>query len=227
MESFFARHAGLLDEDEQDTLQRATVAVCGCGGLGGYVVEQLARFGVGRLLLFDPDSFSASNLNRQLLATRETLGCNKSAAAAARVRQLRPECRAEAWPVDLRAAPEAIWQGVAVVMDCLDSAGDRLYLAALCNRHRIPLVHGAVRGWYGHVGVQLPGEDLIERLYPRAHAAAAPVSVFSCTVGCIASVQTAEAVKLLLDRPSVLRGGFVCIDLDSSEWNIIPTASRD
>lgn len=227
MESFFTRHAGLLDNDGQERLQRATVVVCGCGGLGGYVVEQLARIGVGRLLLLDPDSFSVSNLNRQLLATRETLGCNKSVAAVARVQHLRPECRAEAWPVDLRAAPETIWQGVAVVMDCLDSAADRLYLAALCNRHRIPLVHGAVRGWYGQVGVQLPGENLIERLYPRTHAAAAPVPVFSCTVGCIASVQTAEAVKLLLGRPSALRDGFVCIDLDSSEWHIIPTAPQD
>ena len=220
MDEFFARHAGLLHGSEQTRLHEATVAVCGCGGLGGYVVEHLVRVGVGRLLLFDPDSFSTSNLNRQLLATRETLGRNKSEAAAARVRQLRPECLAEAWPVDLFQAPDATWQEVDVVMDCLDSADSRLRLAALCARHGIPLVHGAVWGWYGQVGVQLPGDGLLQRLYPRVQTKAASVSVFSFTVGCVASVQAGEAVKLLLGRPSTLRGRFVSIDLSGSEWHI-------
>ncbi|MGI6639780.1 MAG: HesA/MoeB/ThiF family protein [Desulfobulbus sp.] len=221
MDAFFSRHAGLLGANEQERLQEAAVAVFGCGGLGGYVVEQLVRVGVGRLVLFDPDSFSMSNLNRQLLATQETLGCNKSEVAAARVQQLRPECQVASWPMDLRDAPETAWQGIHLAMDCLDSAAIRLHLASLCSSRQIPLVHGAVQGWYGQVGVQLPGDDLISSLYPHAQTTAAPVSVFSFTVGCVASLQVCEAVKLLLGWPSLLTGRFASIDLSRGEWDMI------
>ena len=96
MEAMFERHLDLIDHAAQKKLQEAKIAVYGCGGLGGYVVELLARVGVGSLLLFDPDVFTESNLNRQLYATRQTLGQSKSAEAAKRVRLIRPQCEAVA-----------------------------------------------------------------------------------------------------------------------------------
>jgi len=74
----FARNQGALSDAEQRLLQEKRVAVIGCGGLGGYVVEELVRIGVGRLHLFDPDVFSPSNCNRQLNALQSTLGRNKA-----------------------------------------------------------------------------------------------------------------------------------------------------
>ena len=59
-------------------LQQKRVAIIGCGGLGGYVIEELARIGIGHLHRFDPDTFSASNCNRQLNALESTMGLYKA-----------------------------------------------------------------------------------------------------------------------------------------------------
>ena len=86
-----ARTAMLLGEEGVERLSRAHVAVFGIGGVGGYVVEALARAGVGELSLFDNDTVSESNLNRQIIALRSTLGMPKTEAAAARVRDIDPD----------------------------------------------------------------------------------------------------------------------------------------
>ena len=73
----FARTALLLGNEAMEKLKHAHVAVFGLGGVGGYVVEALARSGVGALTLVDHDTISATNLNRQLLATHQTVGQKK------------------------------------------------------------------------------------------------------------------------------------------------------
>ena len=81
----FSRTRLLLGSDAMKKLQNARVAVFGLGGVGGYVVEALARSGVGALDLIDHDTISPTNINRQLLATRDTIGQSKAEAAAKRV----------------------------------------------------------------------------------------------------------------------------------------------
>ena len=83
----------LLGEESVARLEKARVAVFGLGGVGGYVVEALARAGIGQLELIDKDTVSLSNLNRQILATHETLGMEKTQAARLRVEAINPRCR--------------------------------------------------------------------------------------------------------------------------------------
>src|SRR5512144_2796704 len=77
----YQRNRKTLSTADQLKLFRSTVAVIGCGGLGGYVVEELARLGVGRLKAIDPDIFEEHNLNRQLMSTITALGQPKVEAA--------------------------------------------------------------------------------------------------------------------------------------------------
>lgn len=215
----FARNQGALTAGQQQQLQSRRIAVIGCGGLGGYVIEELVRVGVGGLHLFDPDVFSPSNGNRQLNALQATLGCNKAQVAAERVAAIHPFTVVQAYPLDFRAVggqPEPF--RVDVIVDCLDDIQARRDLATLCTRRSIPLVHGAVNGWYGQVGVQLPGGDLIERLYPQRMRQGIAPSVLSCTVAVIASLQVAETIKLLLDLPSSLHNSWLHIDLKESDF---------
>ena len=93
MEEQFSRTAMLLGEDGVARLKNARVAVFGLGGVGGYVVEALARAGIGQLDLIDKDTVSPSNLNRQILATHNSLGIEKTQAARLRVKQINPHCR--------------------------------------------------------------------------------------------------------------------------------------
>ena len=212
---YFCRNQGALTPEQQQVLHRGRVMVVGCGGLGGYVIEQLVRIGVGHLEIFDPDDFTASNCNRQLNALGATLGLNKASVAAKRAAAIHPFCTVTAHAVDFRDVAGDDPFRAEVVVDCLDNARARHDLAALCTALNRPLVHGAVNGWCGQVGVQLPGSDLIARLYPPrpADPSAEPPSVLSFVVAAIASLQVAETVKLLLHLPSTLHNRWIHLDL--------------
>ncbi|WP_297311902.1 tRNA threonylcarbamoyladenosine dehydratase [uncultured Oscillibacter sp.] len=95
----FSRTELLLGREGMERLARARVAVFGLGGVGGYVVEALARSGVGALDLVDSDQLSLTNLNRQLLATHETLGRYKADVARERVLDINPEAAVKVWKV--------------------------------------------------------------------------------------------------------------------------------
>ena len=92
----FSRTRLLLGDKAMERLKNARVAVFGLGGVGGYVVEALARSGIGALELVDHDTISPTNLNRQLLATRETLGMDKVEAARQRVASIDPDIQVTA-----------------------------------------------------------------------------------------------------------------------------------
>ena len=93
MREEFSRTAFLLGEDAMERLAKARVAVFGLGGVGGYVVEALARGGIGALDLIDNDTVSISNINRQILATRATVGSPKVEAAKQRLLLINPELK--------------------------------------------------------------------------------------------------------------------------------------
>ena len=216
---YFHRNLGALTAEQQQCLHNASATVVGCGGLGGYVIEELARIGLGRLHCFDPDSFSPSNCNRQLNALQATLGRNKAEVAVERVAAIHPWCAAHAYPMDFRQPEGAAAFCSGVVIDCLDNVQARIDLAARCTDRELPLVHGAVNGWCGQVGVQLPGGELIARLYPSRTRSRSnqPPPVLACTVAVVASLQVAEAVKLLLALESPLVDTWLHIDLKAGE----------
>ncbi len=218
---YFTRNLESITSRQQQILQQKRVAIIGCGGLGGFVIEELARIGIGHLHLFDPDTFSASNCNRQLNALQSTLGLYKAEVACRRVADIHPFCRVHPFCTDFREVPEEQGFVVDAVVDCLDNIQARYDLAERSNRLGIPLIHGAVNGWYGQVGVQLPGHDLIDRLYPKRKGEsvqpAAP-SVLSFTVAMIASLQAAEVVKTLLGLESPLQSGWLYIDLKENDF---------
>ena len=93
----FSRTVLLFGPEAMETLFRSRVAVFGLGGVGSYAVEALVRSGVGALDLIDDDRFSLTNLNRQLYATRETIGRYKVDVAEARIHEINPDCRVHAF----------------------------------------------------------------------------------------------------------------------------------
>ncbi|MBQ8514465.1 MAG: tRNA threonylcarbamoyladenosine dehydratase [Ruminococcus sp.] len=89
----FSRTEMLIGEEAMEKLRGSRVAVFGVGGVGGYVVEALARGGVGTLDVIDNDTVAVTNLNRQIIATHQTLGQLKTEAAKERILQINPECK--------------------------------------------------------------------------------------------------------------------------------------
>ena len=221
MELRHSRNIPALTEAEQALLAGKTVAVIGCGGLGGHIIDQLARIGVGALRVVDGDVFEESNLNRQLLATAETLGTSKAEAAAARVKAIDPAVQVTAHPVFLtRDNARELLTSCDAVLDALDSIEARRILSEACAELGIPLVYGAISGWVAQAGVSMPGDGLIERLFPP-DVELRDKSVLSFTPALCAAMQSALCVKLLAGRP-VQTGTVFYFDLLNQEFETIP-----
>lgn len=148
----FERNADNYSLRDQLALHKATVAVCGLGGGGGYVAEILARTGVGRLVLIDGDVFEDSNRNRQIGALGSTLGRGKAEVMAERLRDVSPWVRAEARPVFIGPETADLLAGADVVCDCVDGDGKRV-LNELCRKLGVPYCTGGLSGECFHVAM--------------------------------------------------------------------------
>ena len=138
----FTRTRLLLGGEGMERLRRARVAVFGLGGVGGYVVEALARSGVGALDLIDKDTISFSNLNRQILATHATLGQYKTDAAARRVRDINPEAAVTTYTAFF--TPETSGQfdfsRYDYVVDAIDTVTGKIELAVRSFEAGTPII---------------------------------------------------------------------------------------
>ena len=215
MERYLRNHDA-ISESEQAILATKRVLVVGCGGLGGMVIECLARIGVGHLRVVDGDVFEESNLNRQLLSSTMNLGRPKVLAAQQRIMAVNPLVEVDAVQADLAAenAMELL-AGCDVAVDCLDNIPVRLVLQQAAKTAGVPVVHGAVAGWLGRICVIQPGEDLLSLLYPNQEEAQGEerqMGTLSFTAALTASWQAAETVKLLLGKPG-LQGEILEVDL--------------
>jgi molybdopterin/thiamine biosynthesis adenylyltransferase len=221
----YLRNADTISIDAQLKLMQSTVAVIGCGGLGGYLVEELARLGVGTLVLFDPDVFEEHNLNRQILSDTTTIGTPKIDAAFHRIAAVNPAVQVRAYGTAFsKSFGRDEIKGSRAAADALDSIPARLELAAICGELGIPLVHGSIAGWYGQVAVQYPGEKIIETIFAGVHAARgveARTGNPAFTPAVTASLQAAEICGILLGRESALRGKMLCIDLERMDFQSV------
>ncbi|HIV18136.1 MAG TPA: tRNA threonylcarbamoyladenosine dehydratase [Candidatus Merdivicinus intestinigallinarum] len=132
----------LLGKEACQRLAAARVAVIGLGGVGGACAEGLARAGIGSLLLVDHDTVDITNLNRQLLATRQTVGKGKAEAARERVLSINPDCEAVSLPVFYGedTAEQVFAFHPDYVVDCIDTVTAKLHLAEQCRGRGIPLL---------------------------------------------------------------------------------------
>ncbi|MCI8939735.1 MAG: tRNA threonylcarbamoyladenosine dehydratase [Dorea sp.] len=142
MEQPFSRTELLLGAEGVKRLRDASVAVFGIGGVGGYVVEALARSGVGRLHLIDHDTVSVSNLNRQIIATVSTIGRYKVDVARERVLDINPEAKVSVYRTFFvpDKAEEFDFAGYDYVVDAIDTVTGKLALIMEAKRAGTPVI---------------------------------------------------------------------------------------
>ena len=219
----YERNIPALSEEECNTLLGKRVLVVGCGGLGGHLIDMLARIGVGMLRVVDGDVFEPSNLNRQLLSEVPLLGVSKAKAAAAKISRINPEISVEA--VDSFLTEKNVRRLLLfcdVVLDGLDNIESRRILAKECERAGVPYIYGAVNGWVAQAAISMPGDHLVEKLYPEG-SILKNKSVLSFTPALCASMQVSLCVKLLTGR-QVETGKLHYFDLLNQEYETIPIA---
>jgi molybdopterin/thiamine biosynthesis adenylyltransferase len=224
--SRYERSLGTLGIAGQARLLASRAAVVGCGGLGGLVVELLARAGVGQLVLIDGDTFSDNNLNRQILCTEADLGKAKALVAAERTKAVNGAVEVSPFPGFLDADNAAsLLDGCGVAVDCLDNHRSRRILFDACARLGIPAVHGAIAGFWGQVGTVLPGDrTLLDFWGDQAPDKGVEVTTGNppFTPALVSSLEAAEAVKVLLGMEEILRHRLLWFDLRVQEAQTLP-----
>lgn len=132
----------LIGDEPVERLRNARVAVFGVGGVGGFCVEALARAGVGTLHLFDDDTVSESNLNRQIAALHSTLGQPKAEVVAQRVKDINPDCQVKAIRMFYlpQNADEVDLKQYDYVIDCIDTVAAKLELVSRCTALQVKII---------------------------------------------------------------------------------------
>lgn len=142
MSEIFKRTEMLIGSDALQKLGASAVAVFGVGGVGGGAVEALARGGIGRIDLIDNDAVSESNINRQLIATKSTVGILKTEAAKARIHEINPNCVVNIFntfilPENIDSIDFSVYN---YVIDAIDTVSGKIAIIERCNKHNIPVI---------------------------------------------------------------------------------------
>lgn len=142
MKQEFSRSALLLDDTGIDRLAESTVAIFGIGGVGGHVVEALARCGVGRFVLVDNDQVSITNINRQIVATTKTVGMDKVAVMKDRILEINPDAQVEIHKCFFlpENADEFDFASYTYVVDAVDTVTAKLAIINNAKEAKVPVI---------------------------------------------------------------------------------------
>ena len=222
--SRYSRNMNALSIDENNSLQFKKACVLGCGGLGGHIIEMLGRLGVGHITAIDGDCFEESNLNRQLLSDTLSIGISKAEKAKERMKLVNPLIVVK--PVyaffDEKNAKELL-NDHDVIIDALDNIRGRLLLEKTAEELDIPLIHGAIAGWYAQITTVFPGDRTLSRIYSTSDNKGIEKELGnpSFTPALAAAIQVSEAVKLLIGRGSLYRNKLLLVDLLNNDFDLV------
>ena len=218
----YLRNLGTFSYAGQLKLLESTVVLVGLGGLGGQLLEQLGRVGIGEIIAVDPDVFEETNLNRQLLSNEANLGKEKTNEAKERLEKINKAVEFTGFQSRLDELPDEVWEKTDLVFDCLDNIDDRLVLAQKCSASNCPLVHGAIAGWYGEVGVVWPGSKMLEKHYQGQHEGLEKeLGTPPFTAAVAANLMGAKGCQILMGKHQSRESTIHFFDLLEDDWENI------
>lgn len=219
-----------LGEQGQGRLLGSRAVIVGCGALGSFHAAAFARAGVGEIVLIDRDYVESSNLQRQWLFDEADAeqAMPKAAAAAAKLHAINSAVRIEPRIVDLTAEnAEELLLPAGVILDGTDNFDTRFLINDVAVKHGTPWIYGAAVGSYGVTMPVLPGRSAcLACMLPEPPGAAQPTcdtaGILNSIAGAIASLQVADAIKILAGRADSVEPRLLTMDV----WkNTIRTVS--
>jgi adenylyltransferase/sulfurtransferase len=203
-------------------ISQSKVLVAGLGALGSTISILLARAGVGFLRIVDKDAPELHNLQRQVLYDEDDVKSGRSKAEIARMKLIAANSSIEIECVNEEIGPDNIdrfLDGIDVVVDALDNSATRYVINDAVLLTKTPYIFGGAVETSGNVMVIIPGETPCLRcLWPnpdkvKNHAKADQIGVLSAVAGIVASIQTTEALKLLIGKREDCLSGLMVIDV--------------
>ena len=211
----------------QKRLLDSSVVIVGCGALGTVQAEALTRAGVGRILLIDRDFIEESNLQRQTLFTEDDVreGLPKAVAAKQRLQSINSSVTVEARVEDLNYRnAESLIEGADCILDGTDNFEARFLLNDVSQKRRIPWIYGAAVGSQGLTMTIVPGRTpclrcVFESPPPLGTTHTCETAgVLAPTVNLVASLQVAEALKILTGRLERINQSLASLDVWRNTW---------
>lgn len=141
MENWLSRTEILIGKESVEKLQKSKVAIFGIGGVGSYVVEALARAGIGKFILVDNDNVSITNLNRQIIATNKTIDKPKVEVAKERILEINKDANIEIYKeFFMPESKEILDNTVSYIVDAVDTVTAKIELVVRANKLNIPII---------------------------------------------------------------------------------------
>jgi molybdopterin-synthase adenylyltransferase len=195
----------LFGDEGQERLKKAHIVIAGAGGLGSPVSLYLAVAGIGTITIIDMDVIDQTNLNRQILHTDRDIGKKKTESAEEKLTAINQDITVHAIDARIDETNAAWLVGSADgIVDAMDNYPTRYLLNEVAITKRIPLFHGAIRGFYGQATTIIPGQTpCLKCIFPKAP----PKEVFpvvGATPGVIGTVQATEVIKYFLQSGDIL-----------------------
>jgi molybdopterin-synthase adenylyltransferase len=224
-----------IGEDGQARIEKASVGIVGCGALGSFQAEALARAGVGRLRLIDRDFVEFSNLQRQFLFDESDAreGLPKAVAAARRLVKVNSEITVEPMVADLTPSnAEELLEDIDLILDGTDNFETRYLINDAAVRSAVPWIYGAAVGSYGLKLAIVPGRTACFRcVYPDPPQGIQPTcetaGVVSAVTATIAALQVGDALKILSLGADSVAARLTTVDVWSGEIRQIEPPLRD
>jgi molybdopterin/thiamine biosynthesis adenylyltransferase len=197
-----------IGEDGQEKIKRAKIFIAGIGGLGSISSYYLAAAGIGCLKIVDRDNVDISNLNRQIIHSTQDIGSPKTSSAETKLRALNPHVRIEAIQQEISAENIMdIVSDCSIIVDATDNMETRKALNIASVKMKIPFIYGGVDGFNGMVTTFIPGETpCIHCIFPYEIKKRGTIGVIGPAPGVVASLQTMEALKIILGMKGLLKG---------------------
>ena len=219
-----------LGEAGQEILGKSRAAIIGVGGLGTVSANCLARAGIGLLRLIDKDCVERINLHRQMLFTEEDADKHVPKVIAASSFLVRANSEIQVEPiVDKLQADnaETLLADVDIVLDAVDNWETRLIMSRVCRQKMLPWIYCAALGSEGMTMNFLPGDNPCLQCVVQSASVSSiqptcvTAGILNMATGIIASIQAAEAVKILLGSPHI-RHGLLIANVWNNKFRVLP-----
>lgn len=204
-----------VGEKGQEALLSSRVLIAGAGGLGSTVIANLSSAGVGNIGIIDNDNIELSNFNRQYIHKFDNIGKNKTKSAKEWINSFNPDINVETYQIRL---DENNYKDIIcdydLIIDCFDSYKSKFLLNKIAVENNKILIHGGVTEYYGQVTSIIPDKTAcLNCIIPDADSDVyVPKGVISPAVSTIASIQSMEAVKIILGFDDLLTNCLLTYD---------------
>ena len=221
-----------IGPEGQERIAKSKVAVVGCGAIGASTCTLLARAGIGTLRIIDRDYVEPSNLQRQLLFDEEDArqSTPKAEAAARKISQINADVKVEAHAKDLMPESLSLLEDIDLILDCTDNFETRYLINDFAAKSQLPWIYAAAVGSYAVTMNILPGETAcLNCVFPEpprgTFATCDTAGILNSAATLVASMQIAEALKMLVGAHTQLRRTLLSIDLWTNDRSEISAAT--